>query len=165
MNVTPDDYPVISGFNLDTSLKCDLAFSPLAIAEYDDLLRSGAYRSKSWQVPPDANAEAIPAFKSFHYELYAIPGAVIWGFGFTDSANAGPFSFQVRDACTDVVLFSEHVRTDAYADVDQQFLPKLLTIATPGLISVEVCSLQATDARGVQLVLYGAEPVAPVECS
>lgn len=164
MNVTPDSYPIISGFTLDTSLYCDLEFKPLAIAEYDALLRSGAYRSKAWVVPPDPNTDAIKAFGSFVYEVDCVPGAAIWGFSFVDSANAGPFSFQVRDACTGVPLMSEEIRTDSFVDSDQQLLPKLLVVATPGLVAVEICSLQATDATGVQLILYGAEPVSPNQC-
>jgi len=164
MNVTPDDYPIISGFILNTQLYCDLEFWPMAIAEYDALLRAGSYRSKAWTIPLDSAADPIPAFGSFKYEIYCVPGSAIWGFGFVDGSNAGPFSFNVRDACSGVSLMSEEIRADQYLDVDQQFLPKLLIIATPGLLAVDICSQQTTDASGVQLVLYGAEPVTPVDC-
>jgi hypothetical protein len=164
VNVTPDSYPIISGFTLDTSLYCNLEFKPLAIAEYDALLRSGAYRSKAWVVPPDPNSDVVPAFGSFVYEIDCVPGSAIWAFSFNRTTNPGPFSFNVRDACTGVPLMSEEIRTDQFVNSDQQFLPKLLVVATPGLIAVEICSLQGTDATGVQLVLHGAEPVSPNQC-
>ena len=172
MNVTPPDYPVIDGFILDTSTKCDLAFRSLALAEWDTLRRSGAFRSKMWTIPDDSQI-AIPAFDSYEKEVYCVPGSAIWGFIFVmpqpteEQPIVGPFSIQIRDVCTDVALASEVIRTDNFnagtngffSSVYQQPFSRLLIVAHQGLLAVEICSQQATPQAGVQLVLCGGEPV------
>lgn len=164
MNITPKDYPVMDGFALNTNLKCNLTFLNLAVSEaFDRLRRSGAYRSKQWCVPKDST-ESIPARDSFQYELNCVPGSAIWGFIFAvadTNANIGPFSLQIREACTGVPLLSEPVRADQFAQsfAKQQLLSDLLIIPTPGLVVVEICSQQSTNASQVQLILCGGEPV------
>lgn len=161
-------YPVSDGFLLNTHLRCNLRFRSMVLAEFEALRRAGSYRSKYWVVPRDSNI-AIPARNSFEYQENVVPGSALWGFLWTQSGNAGPFSFQVREACTKVPLFSEVVRADNFsasisgdepAPVAYPF-GRLLIVPTPGLISIEICSQQTTDATGVQLVLCGGEPMCP----
>ena len=111
---------------------------------------------------------AIPAWNSYEYQIRCVPGAAIWGFIWTQGANAGPFSFQIRDACSSVAVASEWIRTDAFTQAGplgsapfQQPFSKLIVVGTPGLVTIEICSQQTTDATGVQLVLCGGEPVCP----
>jgi hypothetical protein len=168
MNITPPGYPVLDGFLLDTSLKCDLGFRSLALVEWDRLRRAGSFRSKFWCIPEDSRI-VIPAFDSYEKEVPCVPGSAIWGFTFVSPSGSGPFSIQIRDVCTDVAIASEVIRTDQFnagtngqpQSVYQQPFSKLLVVAHQGLISVEICSLQATIQNNVQLVLYGGEPVCP----
>lgn len=167
MNITPPDYSIIDGFVLNQNLRCSPTFLNLAVnEEFDRIRRSGSYRSKSWCVPKDPSVTVIPGRNSFEYELNMVPGSALWGFIFTvqnTGANPGPFSFQIRDACTGQPLFSETLRCDQFigSPSQQQLFPKLLVVPTPGLLAIEICSLQAANATGVQLVLCGGEPVCP----
>jgi hypothetical protein len=166
MNITPPNYPLIDGFLLDTSLKCDLTFRSLALTEWERLRRAGAFRSKIWTIPDDSNI-GIPAFDSYEKEISCVPGSAIWGFVFVSPSGSGPFSIQIRDACTDVAIASEVIRADKFnagtngtpQSVYQQPFSRLLVVAHQGLLSVEICSLQSTNQLGVQLALFGGEPV------
>ena len=168
MNVTPPDYPIIDGFLLDTSLKCDLTFRSLALQEWDRLRRAGSFRSKYWLVPDDSTI-AIPAWDSYEKEVSCVPGSAIWGFIFVAPSGSGPFSFQIRDVCTDVALASEVIRGDNFnagtngslSSVYQQPFSRLLIVAHQGLLAVEICSQQTTSQTHVQLVLCGGEPTCP----
>lgn len=160
-------YPIIDGFLYNTQLRCNLTFLSLALAEYEALRRSGAYRSKSWLVPQDANAIPIPARNSYEYQVEVIPGSAIWGYTFTgvnvldddDPTLNGVFSFQVTDSCNDVKLFSEFVTKPTGAPTyRQQLLSRLHICAEPGLLHVEIASTFGADQTGAQLILYGGEP-------
>jgi len=168
MNITPESYPMADGFLLNTKMKCSLQFRSMALQQWDSLRRTGSYRAKYWTVPENSGQTVIPARNSYEYQIKCVPGAAIWGFIWTQNANAGPFAFQVRDACTGVPVGSEWVRTDNFNVAGtlgpvpfQQPFSRLIVVATPGLMTVEICSQQATDADGVQLVLCGGEPVCP----
>lgn len=156
-NASPD-YPVLDGFLLDTKVRCNLKFRSIALTEWDRIRRAGSYKYKVW-VCPSSNEIVIPAQDSYEKELKAVPGSAIWGFSFVFGTNPGPFSFNIRDACTDVWGWSEVVRGDRFNTPTQHPFGKLLVVSAPGLITVEIASLQATDASGVQLLLHGGEPV------
>ena len=159
MNVNSlPDYPVIDGFLLSTKLRCNLTFKSLALQQWEALRRAGSFKTKSWQIP-ESSEIVIPAHDSYEKEIKAVPGSAIWGFSFTPGSNDGPFSINFRDACTDVDGFSQVCRTDKYTPTTQQPLSRLMVCSAPGLIYVEICSQQASDASGVQLVLWGGEPV------
>lgn len=168
MNITPPDYPVIDGFLANTTMKCTPNFRQMARAEWDTLVRTGSYRSKQWPVPENSNI-AIPAWNSYEFQIKCVPGSALWGFIWTQGANAGPFSIQVRDACTGVSAFSEPVRCDKFSAAGgsgqpapfQQPFSRIIVLGTPGLVTVEICSQQTTDATQVQLVLCGGEPMCP----
>ena len=95
---------------------------------------------------------------------------MIWGYNFVNAAvggvtNPGPFSMQISDSCSDTPLFSEVIRTDNYPFSDQlearhgqQLLARPLVISEPGLLNIQICSLQSFDALGVQVMLCGGEP-------
>lgn len=161
-------YPVRDGFLLRTDLRCEPSMLALAVEQYEALRRSRAMRTKYWMIP-ESTSFVVPADDAYEIEVKCIPGAAIWGFIFVPIGGAaGPFSFQVRESCTDVPLLSEVVRTDNYtlASQDgviqgaysQNLLPKLLIIPSPGLLTVEIASQQSTNAN-VQLILCGGEPV------
>ena len=160
-------YPVIDGFLYKTSLRCNLTFLSLALAEFEALRRAGAYRSKSWLVPQDSTAIPIPARNSYELQVPVVPGSAIWGYTFTgvnvagadDPADDGTFSFQVTDSCNNVKLFSEFVtKPSSDPTYRQQLLSRLHICAEPGLLHVEIASTFATDQTGAQLILYGGEP-------
>lgn len=164
-------YPIIDGFLYDVTLRCDLKFRSLAVEQCECLRRSGSYRSRMWPVPPDSSSQLlIPAFGSYEYQIQMVPGSAIWGFIWVPLSDdlTGPFSITARDACTDVYLFSEVIRTDQYNDTNgdvpppyQQTLPRLLVIAGVGLVTVEICSQQSANANSIQVIFCGGEPVAP----
>ena len=151
---TPADYPVIDGFVLNTKLRCNLTFGAMAIQEYEAIRRSGSYRTRAWCVPGDSTSQ-IPAQDAIEHQLHMDPGTVIWGFTFI--ATAGLFSWQATESCTDVPLNSEPII--ASANTRQQFLPKRWVISIPGLVNVQIMSLATVPTSGVQLVLWGGEPV------
>lgn len=166
MNRNADpNYPIVDGFVLDTLLKCNLQFRALATQKFEAIRRASGMRSRWWLCPESAATDfEIPAFDAYEYAIPIVPGSVIWGFIFVASGNAGPFSFNVSDNCTDVPLFSEVIRADNFGlnslqASRQQFLPRPVTIAEPGLVNVQICSQQTTAAQGVQLILCGGEPV------
>jgi hypothetical protein len=157
-------YPILDGFCLDTSLRCDLTFGALAIEQYNSLRRVRAFRSKGWCVPNDTAVQQIPAFDSYEYQVFVKPGSAIWGYTFTGDSS-GTDSFTVRETCTDVPLFSEAVtkRVES-ADLlgeplwaQQQLLPALLIVPQPGLLHVEIATTSSTPRR-IQLILWGGEP-------
>lgn len=168
MNITPASYPIPDGFLLNTRMKCSLQFRSMALAQWERLRRTGSYRTKYWTVPENSGVTPIPARNSYEYQIKCVPGAAIWGFIWTQGGNAGPFAFNVRDACTGVAVANEWIRTDNFNNTGtlgpppfQQPFSRLIVVATPGLVTVEICSQQATDATGVQVVLCGGEPVCP----
>jgi hypothetical protein len=149
-----NDFPVIDGFSFDTNLRCDLQFENLAIQQYDALRRASAYRFKNWLVPKDSTV-MIPAFDSYEYQLYLKPGSAIWGYVFWQVAG---LSFQLRDSCDDVPLFSEPSTNQTHSSpYQQQYLTKLLIVGHPGTLTVEICNTLDT-AQQCQLVLSGGEP-------
>lgn len=168
MNVTPPDYPIIDGFLLDTTMKCTPNFRAMALEEWETLRRTGSYRSKYWVVP-DNSLVAIPAWGSYEYQIKCVPGSALWGFIWTQPSATGPFSIQIRDACTGVATGSEWIRTDRFGKTGgsnnrppfQQPFARLLVVAKEGLVTVEICSQQTTNQAQVQLVLCGGEPMCP----
>jgi hypothetical protein len=163
-----DLYPVIDGFMYASKQRCNLTFRSVALQEYDLLRRAGAYRQKTWLVPQDSTI-LIPAYDSYEKQLWMPPGSVIWGYSFvgltglqTDSDEPGTQSWQVRDGCDDVPLFSEVVtqmfQFDKLHPVQQVQLTKLLIIGPPGTLNVVICNTFAVPKMG-QLVLYGGEPI------
>jgi hypothetical protein len=160
---------MIDGFLLNTTMKCTPNFRQMALEQWDALRRTGSYRSKDWTTPENSLI-AIPAWNSYEYQQKAVPGSAIWGFTWVQGGgNAGPFSFQVRDACTGVAIASEAIRADRFNGTGgsgqpapfQQPFARLIVVAAQGLITIEICSQQTTDATQIQLVLHGGEPVCP----
>ena len=160
---------MIDGFLLNTTMKCTPNFRQMALEQWDALRRTGSYRSKDWTTPENSLI-AIPAWNSYEYQQKAVPGSAIWGFTWVQGGgNAGPFSFQVRDACTGVAIASEAIRADRFNGTGgsgqpapfQQPFARLIVVAAQGLITIEIYSQQTTDATQIQLVLHGGEPVCP----
>jgi hypothetical protein len=157
-------YPILDGFRLNTLLRCDLTFGSLAIEQYNALRRVRAFRSKGWCVPNDTQSELIPAFDSYEYQVHMKPGSAIWGYTFTGDSS-GTDSFQVRETCTDVPLFSEVLTKQPETApllgeaswAQQQMLPSLLVVPAPGLLHVEIATTSSTP-RAIQLILWGGEP-------
>jgi hypothetical protein len=168
MNITPPEYPIIDGFLLNTTMKCTPNFRKMALEQWEALRRTGSYRAKLWTVPENSNI-IIPAYNSYEYQVKCVPGSAIWGFIWTQGTNAGPFSFNVRDACTGVAVASEWIRTDRFSGTGgsgnpppfQQPFSRIIVVAAQGLLTIEICSQQTTDATQVQLVLCGGEPACP----
>lgn len=175
-----ETYPVIDGFVYSTNLRCDLQFKPAALREYERLRRSQTFRQKQWLIPrgPEGTTGvegivAVPAFDSFEMQVSVGTGSVIWGYSFVgitegehtpETLNPGTQSFEVRDACDDIALFSEII-TRRYAvqnpvpslnPVPQQYLSKLLVVGPPGLLNVVLANTYNTPQLA-QLVLYGGE--------
>lgn len=150
-----DDYPIIDGFLLKTQLRCNFTYLSLAIREYEPLRRSGNLRSRSWTIPNDPANQSIPARDSFEYQVFMLPGSAIWGYTFL--GTKGLFSCQITEDCTDVPVFSEPIASTG--SNKQQFLSKLLVIPEPALLNVQICSLAASDTFGVQVILWGGEPL------
>lgn len=149
------DYPVADGFLLKTSLRCNLTFLSLAVKEYEPLRRSGSLRCRAWTIPNDPANQSIPARDALEFQVFMLPGSVIWGYSFIGSK--GQFSCQITDDCTDVPIFSEPIA--ATGSNKQQLLSKLVVVAEPGLMNVQICSLAASDTFGVQVILWGGEPL------
>lgn len=162
MRTLLDSYPVTDGYNLSTKFRCALRYRDLAVQQYEELRRSGAYRSKTWLAPKDSSV-LIPARDSFEYQIYLLPGSAIWGYSFIAATGgqlgAGTLSFNVRDGCDDLALFSEvstfQIQSNPYP---QNYLAKLWIIGKPGILNVEICNTYGT-AETAQLALYGGEPV------
>jgi hypothetical protein len=160
--------PIEDGFILDTTQRCNLTFKSLAIEQYNNLRRSRAFRSRSWSIPHDVAAFPIPARDSYEYQVFMKPGSAIWGYTFTGDStaggNGGVDSFQFRETCTDVPVFSEFVTKQPETAnffgktwAKQQMLTALLIVPAPGLVHVEIATTCATP-RQIQLVLWGGEP-------
>lgn len=160
-----DQYPVLDGFDYSTNLRCNLTFRNLATQQYEELRRSRAYKNKAWLVPKDSTV-LIPARDSYEYQLYMKPGSAIWGYTFVAATgeSEGTLSFNVRDGCDDIPLFSEVTTRQAVSiPYPQQYLAKLLVLGHPGLLNVEICNTYATAQLG-QLVLWGGEPAENPKC-
>jgi hypothetical protein len=158
--MTLADFPITDGFVFASKLRCGLTFRDIAIQEYELLRRATAMRNKMWLCPKDSSTP-IPAFDSFEYAIYMKPGSVIWGYTFvaTTGETTGTMSFQVRDACNDIPVFSEVItRQNVTPPYKQQYLSKLLVVGPPGLLNVTVCNTFATPMAPGQVVLYGGEP-------
>ena len=152
-----DDYAIIDGFLLNTQLACNLTFLSLVLDKYNPLRRSGAYKSKIITTPEDPGSLSIPGRDSYERQVHMKPGAAFWGYTFI--ATKGSFSWQVKDACTDVPLLSEVVYSvPTGPPYPQQLLSKLLIVPEPGLLNVEICSLIDGASSNVQLILWGGEP-------
>jgi hypothetical protein len=152
-----DDYPVIDGFTLNTTLRCDLSFEAMVLDKYKYLRRAKGLRTKILTIPEDPASIVIPARDSYEYEVKCKPGAAYWGYTFV--ASKGNFSWSVREACTEEPLVSEVVLSCASGPpYPQQFLSKLLVVPIPGLLTVTICSLVSSDTANVQLILWGGEP-------
>jgi hypothetical protein len=154
------DYPITDGFALSTKLRCGLTFRDIATQEYELLRRSTAMRNKMWLSPKDSTV-LVQAYDSFEYQIYMKPGSAIWGYTFaadTGGEDGGTTSFQVRDACNDIPLFSEVVTRQLIdPPYPQQYLAKLLIVGPPGLLNVEICNT-FNEAIPAQLILFGGEP-------
>jgi hypothetical protein len=171
----PAQYPILDGYVFSTKLRCNLTFKNLVLQQYEALRRSTAMRNKTWCVPQDSQIK-IPAFGSYERQVSVPAGSVIWGYSFvglTAGADPGtatpPFtgtqSWEIRDNCDDIPLFSEIV-TRRFADqspvngfnaVPQQYLTKLLVVGIPGLLNVILANTYATDQSG-QLLIFGGTP-------
>lgn len=162
MNIQ-DAYPVIDGFVFASQQRCGLRFRDVVLEQFEALRRAGGFRSKTWLAPKDSSFQ-IPARDSFEYQLFLKPGSVIWGYTFVavtgqqQAETPGTMSFNVRDGCDDIPLFSEVVtRQNQTTPYPQQYLSKLLIVGRPGLLNVEICNTFAAANTG-QLVLWGGEP-------
>lgn len=154
------EYPVIDGFALSTALRCNLTFRSMVLAEFEALRRAGAYRNRTWVVPEDTNI-AVPPYDSLERQIQVEPGSALWGYTFTGSASAfGILAFQIVDACSDYALSSEVVCLNDQTPLSaQKAFAKLLVVGAPGLLNVTITSTFGFDETGVQLILYGGEPM------
>lgn len=154
------DYPITDGFVLSTKQRCSLTFRDIVVQEYELLRRSSAMRNKMWLAPKDSTV-LIPAFDSFEYQIYMAPGSVIWGYAFVSNQDGNPryLSFNVRDSCNDLAVFSEvsFAAPANNAAFPQMYLTKPLVVGAPGLLNVEICN-NFSEALPAQVVLYGGEP-------
>jgi hypothetical protein len=154
-------YPITDGFTFSTKQRCALKFRDIAVQEYENLRRASGLRNKQWLAPKDSTI-LIPARDSFEYQVFLNPGSAIWGYCFVADTDgeAGTLSFEVRDACDDVPLFSEVITRQASEGnpYPTQYLSKLLVVGPPGLLNVVICNTYATAMQG-QVVLYGGEPI------
>jgi hypothetical protein len=185
MQAALDTYPVIDGFVFSTKLRCDLQFRQAAVEQYERLRRAKTYRQMQWLIPRGPvgvtdveGAATIPAYDSYEKQVQVGAGSVIWGYSFVgitggehtpQTLNPGSMSFEVRDACDDIPLFSE-ICTRLYAvqnpitpspgfnQVPQQYLAKLLIVGPPGLLNVVIANTYNTTQLA-QLVLFGGQPV------
>jgi hypothetical protein len=162
MNPSLPNYPVRDGFLLDTTLRCNYTFKSLALSNFEPLRRAGAYRSRMWTVPTDPRNITIPKYDAYEYQCFLPVGSAIWGYIFNAPQNQ--FSFQVKDACTDVPLWSEPIVSTGQTH-KQQRLSKLLVVGNPGLLNIEICNLTGSDATNVQIILCGGIPVEPGVCA
>lgn len=154
-----DGFPVTDGFALSTKQRCGLTFRDIVVEQYDALRRASAMRNKSWIVPQDSTI-LIPAFDSYERQIQMKAGSAIWGYCFiaATGGEGGTLSFEVRDGCDDIPVFSEVVtRQTVSPPYPAQYLTKLLVIGAPGLVNVVICNTYSTPMQG-QLVLYGGEP-------
>lgn len=160
-------YPIIDGFLYNTRLRPNMTFLSMALQEFEDLRRAGAYRSRILCIPENAKATSIPAANEYTYQCAVVPGSAYWGWSFVGSKL---FSIQIQDGCTKAVLFD---RECCMGNVSGSLNPgqgkqnpfgKLLVIGQPGVINVTICSLDNVADTGIQLVLYGGEPVPQEEC-
>ena len=179
MNQKPLVYPVMDGFIYNTKLRHNLTFMALVLREkFNELRRSGAYRTRWLTIPEDPSQIKIPAFDAYEYQAHVVPGSVYWGWIFVGPPESrdvpgGPakFSVQVTDGCTDVPLWSEVVSMKNSAGVilpgqgKQNLMSKLLVVGQPGILNVQITSLLSTDASNTQLILCGAEPVSEDLCN
>ena len=161
----PNTYPIIDGFQFSTKLRCGLTFRDLAVQQYEALRRAGGFRNKTWLAPKDSTI-TIPMRDSYEFQLFLKPGSVIWGYCLIADTEddevtpGGTISFNVRDACDDVPLFSEvTTRQNQSSPYPTQYLSKLWVVGKPGTLNVEICSTYSTAVMG-QLALFGGEPAA-----
>ena len=165
------EYPIIDGFLDKASYRCSMTFLSLAVREFEALRRAGAYRQKHWCTPKDSTT-IIPARDSYEYQVEMKPGSAIWGYTFTgvsevneDTGQVYATSFQVRDSCDDVSTRSEFATQQGSSGSNlvvvnlQQPFSKLLIVGPPGLLTVEIASTYPEDQTGIQLILWGGEPV------
>lgn len=162
------DYPVIDGWTLRRSLRCELTMESLAIEQFEALRRSGNYRMKVWAFPRDPQSEQIPANNSLETKLRVGTGAVIWGYQITKPNGnlPGPSGYQVTEVCTGEPLFSEPPFLDsnfwagnvpATFGIQTVLLPRLLVVGAPGDLYLELMSKQV-EPLGAQIVLFGGQP-------
>lgn len=170
MTPSPDQYPVLDGFQFASKLRCNLTFRALAIQQFEALRRSGGFRNKTFCIPQDSTIK-IPAYGSYERQVWVPAGSVIWGYSFSGETGQtnGSQSWEVRDSCDDIPVFSEVVTRRMAAlnpipvlgvnsnAVPQQILSKLLVVGPPGILNVVICNTYGTDQVG-QLVLYGGVP-------
>ena len=171
-----NDYPPLDGFLFASKLRCNLTFRSLAIQEFEAMRRATGLRNRTWCVPQDSSI-LIPAYDSYERQVYIPAGSVIWGYSFVgltgnptvdDEEVLGTQSWEVRDACDDIPLFSE-IATRRFAaqsptgvnlgvnPVPQQILSRLLVIGPPGCLNVVIANTFATAQVG-QLLLFGGQP-------
>ena len=168
--LTDQSYPVIDGFTFSTLERCNLRFRNLAIHEFEAIRRAGALRNKMWLTPQDSTI-LIPARDSYERQIWMPPGSVIWGYTFIGNSgeqtgeepdDTGTQSWEIRDGCDDVPLWSEVVTQQFYAVGNrvpiQNYLTKPLLIGPPGLINVVICNTYPSAQVG-QLIMFGGEPV------
>jgi hypothetical protein len=159
---------LIDGFNYKRTLRCNFTHLSLAVEQFEALRRAGGFRQKQWCIPQDPATQVIPANDSYEIILDVGPGAVIWGYtfvGLTQEDEPGDtMSYQVRDACNDVSLFSEFAtqqfslwQGDPGFGGGQTLLSKLYVVGAPGLLTVEIANQQTTD-QTAQLIIYGGVP-------
>lgn len=154
---------ILDGFLLKTRLRSDLSYLPFAVTQYEALRRSGGFRAKAWPVPSDSML-VIPAYGQYEINLAFVPGSAIWGYTFTggvDFQTGGAISFFIQDACDDVALASEFQTASDFNSAGQRPFPCLIVVSTPGLLVVKIASTVPVDTAGVQLILWGGEPVIP----
>lgn len=174
------EYPILDGFLLSNKLRCNLTFKSLAIQEYEKLRRATGMRNRVWCIPQDSSI-LIPARDSYERQVWIPAGSAIWGYSFSgqtgnqngqvhaDPTTWGTQSWEVRDSCDDLPLFSEiATRRNSVQNpiltlgvnpngVPQQMLSRLLVIGPPGLLNVVIANTYATQQVG-QLVLFGGMP-------
>lgn len=164
---------IIDGFLYLRRLRCNFTHLSLAVQQFEALRRSGAYKQRMWCIPEDPSTTIIPASSSYEIQVYVEPGAVIWGYifnGQNESDLIDGYSYQVRDSCNDVALFSEFA-TNQFSTFNgdrtfgggQTLLSKLYTVGAPGLLTVEIANgyplgNDPATTGPAQLILFGGVP-------
>lgn len=170
MMKTSEAYPVIDGFLYNTLLGPRRTNIAMVLSEYEALRNSGAYKTRWLTIPENPAVITIPADNEYTYQCFVTPGAAYWGWIFTAPATPELYSINLTDHATKAPLWYQHVSMSTQpgklnpGQGKQRLFQKLLVIGQPGIIDVSICSLNGSNATGVQLILCGGEPAAEDEC-
>ena len=122
------------------------------------------------------NYDQIVARSSNYYQVWVKPGSWLWAVAFSSINNAGSgpvttFSFQVRESCSNLPIWSEPAATEPFIyaassiDAPLRILPVPKPILGPGLLHIEILDTQGqtspvgtVNTNRAQVTLFLAEP-------